>query len=403
MCPGILATPTVKPCSWATFRYQRDSFIDGLVDDEYFARGCVPAPHRCQRCFGEEGGTALPLPRNLPGCSGVNAGSSWATMVRALRTPHCGRCGSISFSDDRGSFGAMRRIVLDAVASTTTVFNVALRPCSCCYAEVASDAIICVRCGTTSPRGGYVVTPSLERCQRCGVLVASDAGACFGCSTQNFRRSQSFFSLWPAAVDLRLFECPNCSHLLSSDALLCVHCGAVWLKHDKKETEGQGAASAQEEGSEECVFITAEEALGGIALPLSPHGLPGAHTVPPTRQPAAALGPQQLGPGHEADAAPGPRALSPLREFYAALQDIARSSDAAPEPQARALGDAMLGPVVTRPLRPRHQQTATRRRRSTRKKPTGGLGFALGRAENSDYETDSANELGVLHPALSCD
>lgn len=193
--------------------------------------------HSCQRCGSTSPAEMVPCPANLTrSCGGALRLTAWSTGLRALQTPHCPNCGTVTYAPMSGVLQQAQDLARWAVR-----WNVTLAPCACCSATIASDAITCPRCGTTSPRGGFLVQPRLQRCARCGAQIASDAGLCISCGTDAFRPAGIFTS---GPKDISLLSCTACGRHISADALLCVHCGASWSLPQATQVTNSGSASA---------------------------------------------------------------------------------------------------------------------------------------------------------------
>mmetsp|Transcript_7992 Transcript_7992/g.17813 ORF Transcript_7992/g.17813 Transcript_7992/m.17813 type:complete len:309 (+) Transcript_7992:64-990(+) len=225
--------------SWATLVRDRDL----LLHDLHVARAsqrsqklkeATKVISKCQHCGTEGPPVSVQCPLDLPRSDGLGRFTSWGFCLRALRTPHCRSCCSVTPLAGRGPIHSL----VDRVAlGAPLAWEVCILPCVCCSKPLASDAMACFHCGTSLPRGGLLQHGKLQRCARCGAGVARDAGLCLTCGTSNFRPA-GFFSAGPA--DIRLLDCPSCGHALSADAYLCVHCGDAWpAPSTEEEQEGQ--------------------------------------------------------------------------------------------------------------------------------------------------------------------
>jgi len=223
----------------------------------------------CQRCGSTSPAEMVPCPGDLSrSCGAPLRLTAWSTGLRALQTPHCPSCGTVTYAPMSGVLQQAQDLARWAVR-----WNVTLAPCACCSATIASDAIICPRCGTTSPRGGFVVQPRLQRCARCGAQVASDAGLCICCGTDAFRPA-GIFTRGPK--DISLLGCTACGRLISADALLCVHCGASWsVPHGTRSavrlsgsaiaSSGRVGAGVHADGKASHHYLTLSQAIDASA------------------------------------------------------------------------------------------------------------------------------------------
>mmetsp|Transcript_21781 Transcript_21781/g.49577 ORF Transcript_21781/g.49577 Transcript_21781/m.49577 type:complete len:299 (+) Transcript_21781:55-951(+) len=213
--------------AWIQLAKKRDALVHDLHVEHASRRSLqaktsLEVAGACQHC-GVVGPLAcVQCPQDLPHSDGLGRLTSWGYSLLALRTPHCRSCCSITFD---GSIGPVRALAMRVALGGGLVWDVTIEPCVSCRTALASDAMVCLHCGTTSPRGAFLQQPKLQRCARCGARVACDAGLCLDCGTRNFRPA-GFFSAGPS--DLRMLECPSCGHDLAADAYLCVHCGASW-------------------------------------------------------------------------------------------------------------------------------------------------------------------------------
>lgn len=263
MAPAADGSDSSEGGAWDLLEDRQDSLLEALEADPC----CHPvtstssspskkALPKCQRCGVRGNPEAVPYPAGLRSCGFVPV-TSWACALHALETPHCQSCGSTTPVPPKSRLGSARDMAHRKVFGRVT-----LSPCFCCSRQCASDAMICVQCGTTSPRGGLLVNPQLQRCARCGALVASDAGLCQSCGTANFRPA-SLFS--PGPLDLRLVGCPKCGREIAADALLCVHCGSAWPSPcDDADLDSPDAANTMPRAASGSHWMAASEAIEAI-------------------------------------------------------------------------------------------------------------------------------------------
>eukprot|EP00928_Gymnodinium_smaydae_P027381 TRINITY_DN21196_c0_g1_i2.p1 TRINITY_DN21196_c0_g1~~TRINITY_DN21196_c0_g1_i2.p1 ORF type:complete len:400 (-),score=48.06 TRINITY_DN21196_c0_g1_i2:11-1210(-) len=227
------------------------------------ATGSAPAKAhlRCRQCGSRGLAGAMPIREDLPHPGSVLLqlpGSCWHHALRAMRTPHCSSCGTVSFAPVERAVDKVQQIVARARLAGQLRLNVELQPCACCRVKIASDALACPRCGTTSPRGGLLTQPRLQRCARCGGEVASDAGLCVHCGTATYTPAGLFSS---GPKDLRLVSCPDCGRLVAADALLCVRCGSSWhVPSALACSSGSGHCSSSSDCRLEGRYVNASEA-----------------------------------------------------------------------------------------------------------------------------------------------
>lgn len=211
---------------WNSLRLQCDALVEELEAERKVANRVLPRlePSTICKCCGHIGdAVVVPCPPDItPSLWQCGTLSSWVCALRGLFTPHCASCGTVTVSQASGVLAKFADLRDRVAAGGPLAWHVELVSCACCGGPLASDAIFCVRCGTTSPRGGYVLKPRLQRCARCGAEVASDAGLCLMCGTACFR-PPGFFSAGPQ--DTQLVGCPGCGRFIAADALFCVHCG----------------------------------------------------------------------------------------------------------------------------------------------------------------------------------
>eukprot|EP00931_Biecheleriopsis_adriatica_P013135 TRINITY_DN114478_c0_g1_i1.p1 TRINITY_DN114478_c0_g1~~TRINITY_DN114478_c0_g1_i1.p1 ORF type:complete len:232 (-),score=23.84 TRINITY_DN114478_c0_g1_i1:16-711(-) len=163
----------------------------------------------CGVCQDPGEAVALKLPASvksaLPALQRMSF-STWQRTLRALQTPHCKSCGTFCH---------------DAPPKTQKLLK-----CECCKGLVASDATLCMTCGTTtifSSPGSILPTkvPELQRCFCCGNAMAANADICLRCGGPNQR------TLFGNRISLTLETepCLGCQERNSVAAPFCIHCG----------------------------------------------------------------------------------------------------------------------------------------------------------------------------------
>mmetsp|Transcript_107921 Transcript_107921/g.311010 ORF Transcript_107921/g.311010 Transcript_107921/m.311010 type:complete len:511 (-) Transcript_107921:22-1554(-) len=247
--------------AWDAMLGQREGLADALEAAQCPKELQRPI-RRCHCCGSSSKPLALDIPTDLPRSGGLHAFSSWGKALRALRTPHCPACGTVTPCLGTGPLGSACDLVRRLSAGAPLAWRADLLPCSCCRVSIASDAVLCPNCATTSPHGGYVLQPQLQRCARCGGLVASDAGACPSCSSTAYRHPG--FLAPSGSNGVLQVPCLCCGRTISPDAQLCLQCGACWPVEDATGALAHvTVAGVEPPSSRPRRFLTVAEATEG--------------------------------------------------------------------------------------------------------------------------------------------
>jgi len=191
---------------------------------------------QCQICGCRDDAVFLQLSKGLLYARGRYAkDTDWNCKLQAMRIPHCSNCGTVTPKQEDGIIGCAKSLAYRYISDAPLTFTVTLQHCMCCGTDIASDAMACPHCGTTSPHGGFIEHPQFVTCSYCGTRVACDSGMCQSCGAIKFKQPSSCSDL--GRRDFSKFACLSCGRHLAPDALFCVHCGISWPKNSHGSCE----------------------------------------------------------------------------------------------------------------------------------------------------------------------